>query len=104
MTIQNATDETFVQETSNGLVIADLGAPWCGPCKMIAPVLEDIDQEQGDQMKIVKVDVDENMETAQKYGVMSVPTLLFFKDGELVDQAVGFKSKEEIVSIAQKHV
>lgn len=103
MAIQNATDETFEQETRNGLVIADLGAPWCGPCKMIAPVLEEIDQEQGDQMKIVKVDVDQNMETAQKYGVMSVPTLLFFKDGELVDQAVGFKPKEEILTIAQKH-
>ncbi|MCA1023737.1 MULTISPECIES: thioredoxin [Halobacillus] len=103
MAIRNATDETFAQETSSGLVIADLGAPWCGPCKMIAPVLEEIDEEQGDQMNIVKVDIDENMETAQKYGVMSVPTLLFFKDGELVDQAVGFKPKEEIVSIAEKH-
>lgn len=104
MAIKDVTDQTFKSETSQGLVIADLGAPWCGPCKMIAPVLEEIDAEKGDQMSIVKLDVDNNPETAQQYGVMSVPTLLYFKDGELVDQSVGFKPKEEIVSIAEKHV
>ncbi|WP_347861519.1 thioredoxin [Salimicrobium sp. PL1-032A] len=104
MAIRNATDETFDQDIRNGLVIADLGAPWCGPCKMIAPVLEEIAEEEDDRMNIVKVDIDENKEIAQKYEVMSVPTLLFFKDGELVDQAVGFKPKEEIVGIAEKHV
>ncbi|GGD13648.1 thioredoxin [Pontibacillus salipaludis] len=104
MAIKDVTDQTFKSETAQGLVIADLGAPWCGPCKMIAPVLEEIDAEKGDQMSIVKLDVDNNPETAQQYGVMSVPTLLYFKDGELVDQSVGFKPKEEIVSIAEKHV
>jgi len=104
MAIQNVTDQTFEQETNEGIVIAELGAPWCGPCKMIAPVLEEIDEEMGDQFKIVNLDVDQNPETAQKYSVMSVPTLLFFKDGEKVDQAVGFQPKEEIVSTAQKHV
>ncbi|KGX91079.1 thioredoxin [Pontibacillus halophilus JSM 076056 = DSM 19796] len=103
MAITNATDATFAEETKQGLVLADLGAPWCGPCKMIAPVLEEMDAEMSDQVKIVKLDVDQNPETAQKFGVMSIPTLLFFKDGELVDQEVGFKPKEELENIVSKH-
>ncbi|MFC0522300.1 thioredoxin [Pontibacillus salicampi] len=103
MAITNVTDETFAAETSEGLVLADLGAPWCGPCKMIAPVLEEMDVEMGDQVNIVKLNVDESPETAQQYEVMSVPTLLFFKDGKLVDKATGFKPKEELETILNKH-
>ncbi|WP_377890429.1 thioredoxin [Alkalihalobacillus sp. R86527] len=103
MAVQEVTDHTFEEETKEGLVLADLGAPWCGPCKMIAPVLEELDEETGEELKIVKLDVDANPETAKKFDVMSIPTLLFLKDGELVENAVGFRTKEELAGIAKKH-
>ncbi|MBM7096526.1 MULTISPECIES: thioredoxin [Alteribacter] len=103
MAIKNVTDSNFGQETSQGLVLADFWAPWCGPCKMIAPVLEELDAEMSDKAQIVKLDVDENQETASKYGVMSIPTLLVFKDGEVVDQVVGFQPKEALVELLNKH-
>jgi thioredoxin 1 len=103
MAIVNVTDQNFSQETSEGLVLADFWAPWCGPCKMIAPVLEEIDGEMEDKVQIVKLDVDENQETAGKYGVMSIPTLLLFKNGEVVDQIIGFQPKEALVDVINKH-
>ncbi|WP_163539734.1 thioredoxin [Gracilibacillus sp. YIM 98692] len=103
MAIVNATDSNFSTEIGEGLVLADFWATWCGPCKMIAPVLEEIDGELSDQVKIVKLDVDENQETAGKYGVMSIPTLLLFKDGEVVEQVVGYQPKEALVEIINKH-
>lgn len=96
MAIVNATDATFEAETGAGLVLVDFWAPWCGPCKMIAPVLEELDAELGEKVKIVKVDVDENQESAGKFGVMSIPTLLIMKDGEVVDKVVGFQPKEAL--------
>ncbi|NIK11126.1 thioredoxin [Alkalibacillus sp. S2W] len=103
MAIVNATDQTFSEETSEGLVLVDFWAAWCGPCKMIAPVLEELDSEKNDEVKIVKLDVDENQETAQKYGVMSIPTLIMFKDGEQVDQAHGFQPKEALEELVEKN-
>lgn len=102
MAIVNATDQTFGQETSEGLVLADFWAPWCGPCKMIAPVLEELASENED-VKVVKLDVDENQEVAGKYGVMSIPTLIVFKNGEVVDQVVGFQPKEALGELLNKH-
>ncbi|MDA3128958.1 thioredoxin [Aliibacillus thermotolerans] len=104
MAIVNVTDQNFASETSEGVVLADFWAPWCGPCKMIAPVLEEVDQELGGKVKIAKIDVDENQETAGKYGVMSIPTLLVFKDGEVVDQVVGFQPKEQLIELLNKHM
>ncbi len=103
MAIENVTDQNFAEATAEGLVLADFWAPWCGPCKMIAPVLEEIDKEMSDKVKIVKLDVDENQETASKFGVMSIPTLLLFKDGEVVDQAIGFQPKEALTELINKH-
>ncbi|WP_243386113.1 thioredoxin [Bacillus kexueae] len=103
MAITHATDQSFVQETSEGLVLVDFWAPWCGPCKMIAPVLEELDQDMGSEVKIVKIDVDENQETAQKFGVMSIPTLLVFKNGEVVDKTVGYQPKEALAELLNKH-
>jgi len=103
MAIVNATDETFAGETGDGLVLVDFWAPWCGPCKMIAPVLEELDSEMGEKVKIVKLDVDDNQETAGKYGVMSIPTLLLMKDGNVVDQVVGFQPKEALAELINKH-
>ncbi|ERN52474.1 MULTISPECIES: thioredoxin [Alkalihalophilus] len=104
MAIVNVTDQTFASETSEGVVLADFWAPWCGPCKMIAPVLEELDAEMGDKVKIAKLDVDENQETAGKYSVMSIPTLLVFKDGDVVDQVVGFQPKEALAELLNKHL
>ncbi|WP_152654789.1 thioredoxin [Oceanobacillus sp. CFH 90083] len=103
MAIKNVTDQNFTEETSKGLVLADFWAPWCGPCKMIAPVLEEIDGEMEEKVQIVKLDVDENQETAGKFGVMSIPTLLLFKDGEVVDQVIGFQPKEALTDLINKH-
>lgn len=104
MAIVNATDQTFANEISEGVVLADFWAPWCGPCKMIAPVLEELDAEMGDKVKIVKIDVDDNQQTAGQYGVMSIPTLFIFKDGQKVDQVVGFQPKEALAERLSKHL
>ncbi|MFC7061592.1 thioredoxin [Halobacillus seohaensis] len=103
MALVKGTDQNFSEETNEGLVLADFWAPWCGPCKMIAPVLEELDEEMSDQVKIVKLDVDENQETASKFGVMSIPTLLLFKDGKVVDQVIGFQPKEALAELITKH-
>ena len=99
----HATDQDFEENTKEGLVLVDFWAPWCGPCKMIAPVLEELNGEVEGKAKIVKVDVDENQETAGKYGIMSIPTLLLFKDGEIVDKVVGFQPKEALAELIEKH-
>jgi thioredoxin 1 len=104
MAISHVTDQTFSTETNSGVVLVDFWAPWCGPCKMIAPVLEELDSELGGKVKIVKVDVDENQETAGKFGIMSIPTLLVLKDGEVVDKVVGFSPKEALAGVLEKHV
>jgi thioredoxin 1 len=103
MALLNVTDQTFKEETNNGIVLADFFATWCGPCKMITPVLEELDQDMGNQVKIIKIDVDQNQETANKFGVMSIPTLLVMKDGNVVDTLVGFKSKEALEEVLNKH-
>ncbi|MFX3674545.1 MAG: thioredoxin [Paenisporosarcina sp.] len=103
MAIVHGTDQSFTSEISDGLVLVDFWAPWCGPCKMIAPVLEELDSEMSDSVKIVKVDVDENQETASNFGIMSIPTLVLFKDGQPVDKVVGFQPKEALAQLVQKH-
>ncbi|MCF6092608.1 thioredoxin [Microaerobacter geothermalis] len=104
MAIVSASDQTFQNEVSNGTVVVDFWAPWCGPCKMIAPVLEEIDSEVGDKLKIVKVNVDENPESAGRFGIMSIPTLLVFKNGEPVDKIVGFQPKEALMGTINKYL
>ncbi|WP_342537938.1 thioredoxin [Sporosarcina sp. FSL K6-1540] len=103
MAIIHATDQSFDENIKEGLVLVDFWAPWCGPCKMIAPVLEELNGEIEGKANIVKVDVDDNQETAGKYGIMSIPTLVLFKDGEIVDKVVGFKPKEALAELIAKH-
>jgi len=104
MAIVNASDQNFTQEVEQGTVLVDFWAPWCGPCKMIAPVLEQIDSEVGSKLKIVKVNVDDNPESAGRFGVMSIPTLIVFKDGQPVDKIIGFQPKEALMATVGKHL
>jgi len=104
MAVLNVDQQTFEQTIAEeGLVLVDFWAPWCGPCKMIAPVLEELDKKPGINITIAKVNVDDHGDLAAKYGVMSIPTLKFFKNGQVVDTVVGFKPLEELEKIVQKH-
>ena len=100
----NITDDTFDQEVlqADKPVIVDFWATWCGPCKMIAPILEEIASEYADKVKVVKLDVDANNKTAGKYNIMSIPSLLFFKGGEMVDQVVGAIPKAQLAARLDK--
>lgn len=89
MILKNIND--FENIISNGTVLVDFYATWCGPCKMLSPILEELAEEYKDQIEILKIDVDEFDSIASKYGILSIPTLLLFKDGELVKKSVGFK-------------
>lgn len=104
MAIVNVSDQSFNSDVEgSGTVLVDFWAPWCGPCKMIAPILEELDQEIGSQVKIAKLNVDDNPDTASRFGVMSIPTLILFKDGEPVDKVVGLQSKDALKSFVSRH-
>ena len=77
-------------------MVVDFWAPWCGPCKAIAPILEELAEELGDAVKICKVNVDNNSEVASKYEIRAIPTILIFKDGEVADTVVGLTSKDDL--------
>jgi thioredoxin 1 len=91
MAVGKVSDDTFDAEVlkASGPVVVDFWAEWCGPCKMIGPVLDEISGALGSKVKIVKLNVDESPATAQKYGIMSIPTLMIFKNGEMASRQVG---------------
>jgi thioredoxin 1 len=99
MGTRKVTDETFEADVlkNEKPVLVDYWAEWCGPCKMVAPVLEAIAEEHGDKLDIVKLNVDENPEVTQKYGILNIPTLGVFKNGEVVMELVGARSKSALL-------
>lgn len=104
MAIIEVKDSNFDEQIQSGVKLVDFWATWCGPCKMIAPVLEDLAVDYEGKADILKSDVDQNQATAAKFEVMSIPTLIVFKDGQPVDKVVGFQPKENLAQVLDKHV
>ncbi len=102
MEIKHANESNFDELVNKDLVLVDFFATWCGPCKMLGPVLEDLAEDRAD-VQIVKVDIDEATDLARKYGVMSVPTLILFKDGKEISKNIGYLPKELLTSWLEKN-
>lgn len=100
MSVIHVTKDSFQEEVINSSkpVLLDFWASWCGPCRMVAPVLDEIAQERSD-IKVCKVNVDEQPELAKQFGIMSIPTLMVFKNGKLVNQAMGARPKNQILAM-----
>ena len=104
-TITTITDENFATEieSADGLAIVDFWAEWCGPCRMVGPIVEELAEEYAGKIKVGKLDVDENRVTAGRFGIRSIPSILYFKDGELVDAVVGAYPKKFLEEKIQEH-
>ena len=99
------TDANFQELLAEGsLLVVDFWAPWCGPCKMISPIVDELAEEYAGRAVIGKVNVDENDDTCSAYGIMNIPTILFFKGGELVHRQVGAIRKPELQKLVEEHL
>lgn len=101
--MKELTDATFERETNTGLTLTDFWAEWCGPCKMQSPILEKMSEESDGSVSYYKMDVDANPETPRQFGIMSIPTLLVKKDGEVVDTLIGYHSEEQIEEVLNQY-
>jgi thioredoxin 1 len=104
--IREITDENFADEieSSEGLAIVDFWAEWCGPCRMVGPIVEELAQEYEGKVKVGKLDVDSNRVTAGRFNIRSIPSILYFKDGQVVDQVVGAFPKKYLEEKILEHV
>ena len=98
MSLMHLTDQDFKREVldSDAPVLVDFYADWCGPCKIMSPIIEQVSKEYNGRIKVVKLDVDNAQNTATTYGIMSIPTLILFKDGKILEQMVGVISREAL--------
>ena len=97
-------ESEFVSEINEGVVVVDFFASWCGPCRMMGAVLEEVDKELNGKAKILKVDVDLSQNLARQFGVMSIPTIVVFKDGKQVHKQIGFVPKERLVALISNYL
>ncbi|CAM3601985.1 thioredoxin [Erysipelothrix urinaevulpis] len=95
MTVQ-LTDSNFKEEISKGLVFVDFWAEWCGPCRMLSPVLDELSEELEGKVTIAKLNIEENRNTASEFGIMSIPTMILFQDGKPLEKVMGFQPKENL--------
>lgn len=104
--VMEITDETFAEEVerSQGLAMVDFWASWCMPCRLVAPAVAELAKQYADKLKVGKVDVDANQATAMRFNIRSIPTILFFKDGEVVDVVVGAVPKQALEKKIQQHL
>jgi thioredoxin 1 len=104
MAVIELTDATFQSEVADreGVTVVDFWAPWCGPCRMVAPVIEELAEEYGPEVRFAKLNVDENQQTAQAFNVRSIPTIGFFKGGEAVGAVVGAYPKEALQQVIEQ--
>ncbi|MBN1618009.1 thioredoxin [Candidatus Dojkabacteria bacterium] len=100
------TDDNFEDQVLNSekVVLVDFWAAWCMPCQMLGPIIEELAEEMGDKIVVGKMNVDENKETAGKYNIMSIPSVLVFKGGQVVDQLIGLRQKDDYKKIVESHL
>lgn len=98
------TDANFSEVTGEGLVLIDFWAPWCGPCRVVGPIIEELAGEYAGTVKVGKLNVDDNLVTAQMFRVMSIPTVILFKDGQPVEQVVGLARKADYQARIDRHL
>lgn len=98
------TEKNFEEKTKSGLVLIDFFATWCGPCRMLSPILEEVGENLDGKVSIYKVDVDDDEKLARKFGILSIPTLIIFKDGKQVDKKVGYIQADDLQAMIEKHI
>lgn len=102
--VKAITDQEFQKLTAEGVTLVDFWAPWCGPCRMQSPIIDDLAEEMDGQVSFFKMNVDEENKTAGEFGIMSIPTMIVKKDGQVVEKLVGFHDKDRLSQILAKHL
>lgn len=106
MAVVHVTGDNFESEVlkNESLVLVDFWAPWCSPCRMLGPILEELEKEMGEKVKVCKVNVDEESGLAQKFGIMSIPAVFVFKNGEVAETMIGLQPKESFEEVVKKYL
>ncbi|MGF3065996.1 thioredoxin [Facklamia sp. P12945] len=102
--VKAITDSEFQTKTAQGVSIVDFWAPWCGPCRMQSPIIDELSEEMEGQVNFFKMNVDEETKIAGEFGIMSIPTMVIKKDGQVVEKLVGFHDKDRLTEVLKKHI